>query len=347
MPITISGLKQRNNVILAMTLMLGIIIALGLQGILAGILGAIIIYVLFRPLNIYFQEKKKWNKNLSTAIILIVAVVALIIPIFVLVWMITGKVINFIEHPEQTEKLFGNINKFASEYLNQPHLIDDLLKSVSEGAGQFATSIISGAANTFVQIIVMLFLLWFTVKHFREFEKGLLHYMPFKKDNSLKIGNELRNMAYSNILGQGFIAIIQGVILGIGFLIFGIPDPVFWAMIGIFVSMIPMFGSPLIFIPAGIIELSNGNVISGIGIILYGYLFITTIDNFIRMAIGKKIANTHPLITIVGVVIGIPIFGIMGILYGPLLISLFVILINIYKENRTEIEALQSEIENN
>lgn len=107
-----------------------------------------------------------------------------------------------------------------------------------------------------------------------------------------------------------------------------------------------MFGAPLIFIPAGLIELSNGNSIAGIGIIVYGYLIVTTIDNFIRMAIGRKIANTHPLITIIGVVIGIPLFGILGILYGPLMLSLFIILINIYTSNKVEIEKLEGD-ENN
>lgn len=347
MSLSITSLKQRNNAILAITILLGILILLGLEGILAGILGAIIIYVLFRPLNIYFQEKKKWNKNLSTAIIMITSLVSLIIPIFILVWMITGKVIYFLENPEQTETIFANINKFAADNLNQPHLIEDLLASLNEGAGSFATSVVSGAANTFIQIVVMLFLLFFTIKHFREFEAGLMRYMPFRRSNSVKIGNELRNMAYSNILGQGFIAIIQGFMLGVGFLIFGLPDPVFWGMIGAFLSMIPLFGSPILFVPAGIIEMSNGNLVSGLGIIIYGYLFITTIDNFIRMAIGKKIADTHPLITIIGVVIGIPIFGIMGILYGPLIISLFVILVKIYNDNRLEIAELQGEIDNN
>lgn len=110
--------------------------------------------------------------------------------------------------------------------------------------------------------------------------------------------------------------------------------------------MIPLFGSPLIFVPAGIIELSNENAFAGIGIIIYGYLIVTTVDNFIRMAIGKRIANTHPLITIVGVVIGIPIFGIMGILYGPLIISLFIILAQIYQDNRSELAVMQGEDEN-
>lgn len=345
MPISIPTLKQRNNVILFLTIFLGIVIALGLERILGGLLGAIIIYVLFRPLNVYLQEKRRWNKNLSTAIILIASIVCLILPIFFLVKMITDKVIYYVNHPDLIETILANINAFATDKLNQPTLIEDTIAAIKAGAADFASSILNGAANTFIQLIVMYFTLFFTIKHFREFEKGLVKYMPFKKSNSVKIGNELRNMAYSNILGQGCIALIQGTLLGLGFFLFGIPDPIFWGTIGAFMSMIPLFGTPMVFLPAGIIELSNGNMVSGLGIIIYGYVIVTTVDNFIRMAIGRKIANTHPLITIIGVVIGIPIFGILGILYGPLIISLFIILINIYRENQVEIANLLGEEE--
>ena len=346
MPLSLTSLKQRNNVVLIVTIILGRIILLGLNRILGGLLGAIIIYVLFRPLNIYFQEKKQWNKSLGTSIILILSFFCLIVPIFLLVSLITDKALYYINHPELTDVMFGNLNKFAKEKFNEPDLVGNLLETLKAGAGAFVSTVVNGAANTFIQIIVMYFTLFFTIKNFREFESGLTQYLPFRRGNSIRIGKELRNMTYSNILGQGCIAIIQGALLGLGFWIFGIPDPFFWGVIGAFLSMIPLFGSPLIFLPAGIIEMSNGDMVAGIGIIIYGYLIVTMVDNFIRMAIGKRIANTHPLITIIGVVIGIPIFGILGILYGPLIISLFIILAKIYRENRNEIIQLSGEDDN-
>lgn len=346
MPLSISSLKQRNNVVLIVTIFLGIIIALGLERILGGILGAIIIYVLFRPINVYFQEKKKWNRNLTTTLILITSFICLVIPIFFLVRLVTNKAMYYVNHPELTDEMLGNLNKFVTDTLKQPDLINNTIESLKSEVGTFVSTLVNGAASTFIQIIVMYFILFFTIKNYKAFEKGLMNYLPFRRSNSIRIGNELRNMTYSNILGQGVIAIIQGTLLGLGFWIFGIPDPIFWGVIGIFLSMIPLFGSPLIFVPAGIIELSNDNAFAGIGIIIYGYLIVTTVDNFIRMAIGQRIANTHPLITIVGVVIGIPVFGIMGILYGPLMISLFIILAQIYQENRNELAVMQGEDEN-
>ena len=160
MPLSLTSLKQRNNVVLIVTIILGIIILLGLNRILGGLLGAIIIYVLFRPLNIYFQEKKQWNKSLGTSIILILSFFCLIVPIFLLVSLITDKALYYINHPELTDVMFGNLNKFAKEKFNEPDLVGNLLETLKAGAGAFVSTVVNGAANTFIQIIVMYFTLY-------------------------------------------------------------------------------------------------------------------------------------------------------------------------------------------
>lgn len=340
-------LKQRNQYVLVIIIILAIFIFFGLERIVGSFLGATIFYVIFRPLNIYLQEKKKWNKGLSAALIMVLSFVCMVIPIFLIVQMLTNRVMFYVNHPDITNTMLKNVNAFAAEKLHDPELINRFLATLKTNASGFVSSILNASASTFVQIIIMYFTLYYILKNFRSFESGLVHYLPFKTNDTYLIGMELRNMTYSNVLGQGFIAIIQGTLLGIGFLIFGLSDPFFWGIVGIFLSMIPLFGTPFLFVPAGLIAISNGNIGAGIGIILYGYLLVTMIDNFIRMAIGRKIANTHPLITIIGVVIGFPLFGIMGILYGPLLLSLFIILAKIYRTNITQIIQLEKVKEDN
>ena len=341
MAATLPSRRQTNYYVLAIIIALAIFISLGLHHIIGGFLGAIIFYVIFRPLNIYLQEKKNWNKTLSTALILILSFFCMIVPIFFVIKMLSDQVMYYVNNPELVETMLKNINDFATNQLNDPNLIDRTVNTLKSEAAGVVTNIINTSANTFVQLVIMYFTLYFAIKNFRAFESGIVQYLPFKKADSHRIGYELRNMTYSNILGQGCIAIIQGTLLGIGFLIFGIDNAVFWGVIGVFLAMIPFFGTPLVFVPAGLIQISNGNVGSGVGIILYGYLLVTMIDNFIRAAIGKRIANTHPLITVIGVVIGFPLFGILGLLFGPLLLSLFIILVKIYKTNQAEIMQME------
>ncbi len=174
----------------------------------------------------------------------------------------------------------------------------------------------------------------------REFEASLMRYAPFREQYAIKFAEALKNSTYSNVLGQGVIAIVQGALLANGFWLFGIPDPVFWGVIGAFISFLPVVGAPTLCIPASLLLFANNETLKGILLLAYGLLFIGNIDNVLRMIINKRIANTHPLISVIGVFIGLPLFGITGLVFGPLLLSYFVLLIEIYETNRMAAERL-------
>jgi len=173
-----------------------------------------------------------------------------------------------------------------------------------------------------------------------EFEAGLLRYAPFREQYAIKFAIALRNSTYSNVLGQGIIAVTQGALLANGFWIFGIPDPVFWGVIGAFISFLPVVGAPTLCIPASIVLFATDHTVKGILLLAYGLLFIGNIDNVLRMIINKRVANTHPLISVIGVFIGLPLFGILGLVFGPLLLSYFLLLIEIYETNRMAADRL-------
>jgi predicted PurR-regulated permease PerM len=183
----------------------------------------------------------------------------------------------------------------------------------------------------------------------REFEAGLLKYAPFREQHALKFASALRDSTYSNVLGQGIIAIIQGTLLAIGFYAFGIPDAVFWGVIGAFISFLPVVGAPTLSIPASILLFAQGHTLKGVLLLIYGLLVIGNIDNVLRMIINKRIANTHPIISVIGVFIGLPLFGILGLVFGPVLLSYFLLLLEIYETNRLaadRLERIQSSPEN-
>jgi predicted PurR-regulated permease PerM len=111
--------------------------------------------------------------------------------------------------------------------------------------------------------------------------------------------------------------------------IFDLEDPLFWGTITFFVSFLPVVGAPIVFVPAGLIALAYGDSFAGYGIMIYGFVLVTNIDNVLRYFISRYFADTHPLITILGVIVGIPVFGLLGLVFGPLLISWFLLLTKI------------------
>ncbi|WP_371815968.1 AI-2E family transporter [Flavobacterium sp. CS20] len=149
----------------------------------------------------------------------------------------------------------------------------------------------------------------------------------------------------ANAIGIPLVALIQGVVALIGYLIFGVPDPFFWFAVTAIGSVIPFVGTAIGFIPVTVILLSQGMTLEAIGVLAYGFIVVGSSDNLVRLYVLKRMANEHPLITLIGVIVGIPVFGFLGLVFGPLMISLFLIIVVIYKkeyaddENQTEYQA--------
>ncbi|HEY6082005.1 MAG TPA: AI-2E family transporter, partial [Chitinophagaceae bacterium] len=116
----------------------------------------------------------------------------------------------------------------------------------------------------------------------------------------------------------------------LGYWIFGVQDPMFWGIVTGFMSVLLVIGTAIVWIPISIYLFMSGMTWHGIGMLIWGILVIANLDNVFRLMWQKKIADVHPLITVFGVLIGIPMFGFVGLIFGPLVISLFILLLKIY-----------------
>jgi len=338
---SIFNYKQRNNIILTAIIVLGCFLLYALSGLFSSILGAIVLFTIFRPVYIHLVEKKEWNKNLVAVMIILTSLVVIILPLMSLSIMVVGKIGSINKDSFNLQEWVEKIDDYAGYNFNQPHLAENTLQKIGTYATELFPSILGSAANILITLLVMYFLLYFMFTQMREFETGLLKYAPFREQHAIKFAVALRNSTYSNVLGQGIIAITQGTLLANGFWIFGLPDPVFWGVIGTFISFLPVVGAPTLTIPAGIILIAGGHSVKGVLLIAYGLLFIGNVDNVLRMIINRRVGNTHPIISIIGVFIGIPLFGILGLVFGPLLLSYFLLLLEIYETNRLAADRLE------
>jgi predicted PurR-regulated permease PerM len=338
---SIFNYKQRNNIILVSIIVLGCFLLYAISGLFSSILGAIVLFTIFRPLYINLAEKRGWNKPAVALLIIFTSLIVIVIPFLILSIMVVGKIssINISQLP--IDQWTSKIDTFAAANLNQPHFAEETLQKLGTFATGLFPSILSSAASIILTLLVLYFLLYFMLTQMREFEAGLLKYAPFREQHALKFAQALRDSTYSNVLGQGIIALIQGVLLANGFWIFGIGDPIFWGVIAIFISFLPVVGAPTLCIPASIILFAQGHNWQGVLLLAYGLLFIGNVDNAIRMIINKRIANTHPIISIIGVFIGLPLFGILGLVFGPVLLSYFLLLLEIYETNRMAADRLE------
>jgi predicted PurR-regulated permease PerM len=338
---SIFNYKQRNNIILVSIIVLGLFLLYALSELFSSILGAIVLFTIFRPFYMYMVERRGLNHSLAALIIIFISLIVIVIPFLFLSIMVISKIATINRNSLPIDEWLNKIDAFAGSNLNQPHFAEDTLKKLGTYATDLFPSILGSAANIVLTLLVLYFLLYFMFVQMREFELGLLKYAPFREQHALKFATELRNSTYSNVLGQGIIAVTQGALLANGFWIFGIPDPVFWGVIGAFISFLPVVGAPTLCIPASIILFANDHKVKGILLLAYGVLFIGNVDNVLRMIINKRIGNTHPIISVIGVFIGLPLFGILGLVFGPVLLSYFLLLLEIYETNRMAADRLE------
>jgi predicted PurR-regulated permease PerM len=338
---SIFNYKQRNNIVLGAIVILGCFLVYALSGLFSSILGAIVLFTISRPAYIFLTEKKHWNSALVAILVILTSLIVIIIPLMSLCIMAVSKISGINRNSFDLQTWIDKIDDYAGYNFHQPHFAENTMQKLGTYATDLFPSILGSAANILVTLLVMYFLLYFMLVQMRQFEAALLKYAPFREQHAIRFAVALRNATYSNVLGQGIIAIVQGTLLANGFWIFGLPDPLFWGVIGAFISFLPVVGAPTLSIPASIILFVQGHTLKGVALLIYGLLFIGNVDSFLRMIINRRIANTHPLITIIGVLIGIPLFGITGLVFGPLLLSYFLLLLEIYETNRMAADRLE------
>jgi predicted PurR-regulated permease PerM len=333
--------KQRNNIILVGIIVLGCFLLYAISFLFSSILGAIVLFTVFRPLFIYLSDKRGWNKALVALLIIFSSLIIIVIPFLSLSIMVVSKIASINRADLPIQKWVAKIDVFANANLHQSHFAENTLQKLGTYAADLFPSILGSAASIILTLLVLYFLLYFMLTQRGAFEAGLLKYAPFREQHALKFALAMRNSTYSNVLGQGIIAVVQGTLLGLGFYAWQIPDPIFWAVIGSFMSFLPVVGAPTLCIPAGLILIANEHTLSGVLLIAYGLLFIGNVDNVLRVMINKRVGNTHPIISVIGVFIGLPLFGILGLVFGPVLLSYFLLLLEIYETNRLAADRLE------
>jgi len=317
---------------IALLLLLGYLIISGLWQFINGLLGAFTVYVIVRRQMKNLTERRKF-KNIPAATLILLEVIACVfIPLYFLVWALVDRIqlINF-----DISQLIAAANHFVAliqEKIDYNILSTDNIATATGYLTKSIQFIISQLSGIIVSTIVTLFLLYFMLLNMAKLEAYIYNLLPFNDVNKKKIRGEIHNMVRSNAIGIPLLAIIQGFLAFAGYWIAGAPAPLLLGVATAFATIIPLVGTGLVWLPVSIYLALTGNWIAAIALAAYCLIIITNIDNVIRLVIQKKLSDTHPLITVFGVILGLKIFGFWGIIFGPLLISMFFLLLNLFYE---------------
>lgn len=289
---------------------------------------ALLSYLFFPVYRIIYT--KLHNKNIASFITCILILLIILIPLFFIANHLINESKSFYQKIESNDfppeiSNFIKENMEANSYIKQG--VNSALKYLIDETKNFIVSIPLKLLNFFI----MLFIIFYLFKDGPVIVDKITSLIPLEEEYKEHILKEIKEVTSAIIFGVTVTSLIQGAVGGLGFLIFGIESPIMWGFIMAILAMIPFMGPAFIWVPAGIIQIIYGNLFSGIGILAYGISIISTIDNIIKPKIIGSKANIHPVIILMGIFGGIKMFGFIGIVVGPLILSLLLVTLRIYK----------------
>lgn len=325
---------QKNNLFFRQLLFLGILITIGLVilkqlGFFVGaFLGASTLYVVLRPLLFRLTERHRRKSWFAAALLVLCTTVLLLGLGFLIYEVIAAEIPNV-----DTSKIVGFFEKQVVR-LNELIGFAAIPKDLLENSGTFLTKMVSSLINTTysfaANVFMMLVILYFMLLKGRKMERHINSYLPFKGKSLCLLKQEVKTIIFSNALGIPIVMLSQALAACLIYWLLGMNNVVFWAFVTAICGLIPMIGTVIVSVPLGAYMIYSGELWHGILMITLGVLVIANVDNLCRMILMNRVADTHPLIVIFGVILGIPLFGFWGIIFGPLLISGFLLLMKIY-----------------
>jgi predicted PurR-regulated permease PerM len=297
---------------------------------LPGLLGALTLYILSRANYFQLIYNRKWKKGWAAGLFILYYLFLIGLPVFLAVTLISPKVNTFLADPNSSIEAARHSLSTIQKKIGFTVISENSLTSSLSKLTAFIPSVLNSTANLVTNLAIMLFILYNMLTNGRELERMLNRIIPLKQENINTLASETKKMVRANALGIPLISIIQGLIAALGYFIFGVNEWGLWGFLtGVF-AFFPVVGTMIVWVPMVLYMYGIGDNFHATGIMIYSILITGNVDYVARITLLKRMGNVHPVITILGVIVGLGLFGFIGLIFGPLLINYIIVLFNIY-----------------
>ncbi|MBE9464264.1 AI-2E family transporter [Dyadobacter subterraneus] len=322
--------KLRQVFFFVLILALGALLFSQLYTFFPGFLGALTLYILSRKWYFKLTFSKKWNKSATALLFMFAFVTCIVVPIYFSVQLVYSKIEHFLKNPDQIYSALNAVSNQIKDWTGQDISQSDFVKELPKRVAGFVPMLLNSSATLIGNLLMILFLSFFMFTNGPQLERAVSKFLPLRNENIDMLAQETKMMVKANALGIPIISIVQGLVAMIGYWIFGMKDFVLLGFLtGIF-AFFPVIGTAAIWIPSAIFLFSSGENGKAIGLAIYSAVVTGNIDYLARISFLKKVGDVHPVITILGLIVGLKLFGFLGFIFGPLLISYFLLLLKIY-----------------
>tara|TARA_Y100000310_G_scaffold345152_1_gene462211 strand:+ start:2235 stop:3332 length:1098 start_codon:yes stop_codon:yes gene_type:complete len=322
-------------IIIFIGLILAVLVFLIIKPVILSILGGLILAYIFVPIHKWILKRIK-EKNTAALITSFIALIIIFIPLWFIIPLMVQQVFNVFLAFQNFD-----IQSFILRFF--PTASEAFITQTTVTFNSFASKATSGILNVLVNvflnfpaflfhIFIIGFVFFFTLRDREQLKQFILELSPLNSTQERILVKKFRNITDSIIYGQIVVGLVQGIIAGIGFLIFRIPNALVLTVLAIILSIIPIIGPGLIWIPVTIYLVATGHFVLAILFFIYNAIIVSSADNFLRPYIVSRYSELSMVTVLIGMIGGLFMFGILGLILGPLILEYFLTFIKAYKE---------------
>ncbi len=340
------GMRKKFVVVLLASLL--IVFVYLLSTLLFGVIAGLLLWTLTRSIFDRVSVKLKGRESLSAMLSVAATGLVVVVPIAAVGLIMVADAASladrasawFEPHREEINTRLSEITSGGSFYVFDYEIrVDDLVTKLENSAAAISKFLlellqkaVGGVAQGIMLVFVTLYSLFFFYKDGDKFFGWLKRMLPLDFDQSDRLINDFFSTSRATIKTVGILGAIQGVMGGVAFWICGIPSPFFWTILMVIASVIPAVGVQIITFPVGILLVLVGKTGYGIGLLLWSWIAIANVDNFLRPYLVRRDVDLHELLVFLSTLGGIATFGFFGFLIGPVIAALLKATFQIYSE---------------
>ena len=303
------------------------------------ILLAFVLTVIFHPIFLKIKAGIGNRDMIASLLTTLLIIIIVLVPLVIFASLVFRELQSALS--SENGILFHASNIQLPDYLNKLNVdfksyVQNIINSFAGDIG----NIFQNIAQFFVYLVLCIIALIYFFKDGISIRKALFSTLPFTRKQRTKLSTDLAGGVRAVIGGYILVAIIQGVVSGVGYTVFGVPNPALWGFLAFICSLIPTFGSAIVNIPIIIFLFLNQHTGNAIGMTIWYITSISIIDNYIGPRFVSGRTNIHPLLIIISLLGGLDFFGAIGFITGPLILILFWSILEMFREREEEQEAL-------
>ena len=323
--------KQSKYFFIACFLAIAVVSFFLVKPFLTTIISAIVLAYIFYPL--YKKIRMAIiSENIAALLTTLIVIIIIIIPLVFAANALINQSVELFYRVKDVD--ISGAETFVAKHFNDKleveEQVKEILNTVTLSLAKQTSDFVVTLPGKIIQFFVMLFIMFYMFKEGPTIVENIEHHIPLREAHKKHLSKKFSSVIYASLYGVVLTAFIQGGVGALGLWIFGVPSPLLWGLVMVILAMLPFVGAAFIWFPAAIYNIFTGETFNGFGLLLYGLLIVSTIDNIVRPKIVGTKGKVHHVLVLLGVLGGIKVFGFLGIILGPLILAILRVFLDIY-----------------